>query len=57
MNAMTDADMIDCYVTCKSCGLDIFADRDAAVRNASNVEVFLMLTDMALAAHRCPAQN
>jgi hypothetical protein len=57
IHALPDSEILDAYLRCCRCHLDIFSDRSAAVSNASNVEEFLGLVEMALAAHRCPAHN
>ena len=48
-----DAEIVAAYTTCARCRESIFADPDAAVRTSVNVEEFIHLVSMALAAHQC----
>jgi len=57
INALPDSEILDCYLRCSKCQGEIFATREAAVRNLANVEEFLNLVNMALAAHRCGNRN
>lgn len=57
INALDDMEILACYLLCSKCNGDIFADRAAAVNNAANVQEFLTLVNMALAAHQCKNRN
>lgn len=53
VRGMTDAELLACYTECSKCGERIFADSDAAVRTSADVQEFLTLVNMGLAAHQC----
>lgn len=57
INALNDMEILECYLLCAKCDGDIFADRAAAVNSAANVQEFLTLADMALAAHQCECEH
>lgn len=57
INALPDSKILDAYLVCCKCSGELFANRDAAVQNAVNVDEFLTLVNMALAAHVCQNRN
>lgn len=47
--------LIECYTDCPHCRGSLFADPDAAVRDASDADAFVDACNMAIANHHCPA--
>lgn len=57
IHARDDMQILSAYLLCSKCGDDIFPSRADAIENAKSTDEFLILVEMALAAHRCKNRN